>query len=132
MQNLDPEKIISKLKLDLGETDLEVFMKTRGTDEAYMKIPLEDIVDNVNLSVFNHKIQWKKKVDRPPRRKINYNTGSITRPYLRKTQPLNRDSSQGSSNTHHKKTRREDSEMQTDNNVMTVQPERRTANTSTQ
>ena len=82
-----------KTQLRFGVKDLEIFTKTRGSEDPYHKIPLEEVTNVESIPVFDHSLKWKKKNEHPPRRKIQYQMNGIVRPSLRKTHPMSRESS---------------------------------------
>ena len=82
-----------KTQLHFGARDVDFFTKERGSDKAYKKIALEDVTDVTKLPKFDHGIKWRKRIERPPRRKVEYNMSSVMRPSLRKTHQLSRSSS---------------------------------------
>ena len=61
-----------KTQLRFGHGDIEVFMKYKGEDAGYRLVKLSEFTDITAVPEFNHKIRWKRYVDRPPRRKIRY------------------------------------------------------------
>ena len=73
-----------KTQIRFGNNDLEVFLKTKGTKEQYKQVKLKDFVGDLGtLPPFNHDIKWKKNVDRPYRRKLDYTARKGAPPSMR-------------------------------------------------
>ena len=111
-----------KTQIRFGLKDVEVFLKTKGSQEPYEKVPLEDITDTTKIPVFNHKLKWKKKYERPPRRKIQYQSECIIGPSLRKTHALSRENSNESQKQGTKRTRRDLQEQPRNEDNLNIHP----------
>ena len=69
LRNQNPD---TKTQIRIGELDLEIFTKTRGNQEPFAKINIEDVMDTADAPKFDHNINWKPKSSYPNRRKISY------------------------------------------------------------
>ena len=71
-----------KTLLRFGQKDVEIFMKTRGSEEPYKKVPFEEITFTRDIPRFEHDLKWTNNTNRSPRRKLivhgNSNTGMET------------------------------------------------------
>ena len=59
-----------KTQLRFGRKDVEVFVKHRGENMPFRKIDLKEFTDK-EIPQFDHKIKWKRYIDRQPMRKMN-------------------------------------------------------------
>ena len=59
-----------KTQIRFGKKDLEILTKTKGTDEPFTKVDLNDFTEGTIVPEFDHKISWKQKTDRIPRRRV--------------------------------------------------------------
>ena len=58
---------------------MELYTKYRGEEAGYRQAKLEDFMDIMELPQFDHELKWRKVVEKPPRRKINYGNSTIRR-----------------------------------------------------
>ena len=72
-----------KTLIKFSSTDLEVWCKDRSKDEHYSILQMEDIEKISNIPKFNHNLVWKKRSDKPARRKPVLTAGKIVPPSLR-------------------------------------------------
>ena len=49
---------------------MELYLKMKGTGEAYKKVPYETIMDPRYVPRFEHNIKWTQRTSGPPRRKL--------------------------------------------------------------
>ena len=68
-----------KTQLQFGKSDVELFTKYRGEESGYRFAKLEDFMDTTELPLFDHDLKWRKVVEKPPRRKINYGANTVGR-----------------------------------------------------
>ena len=61
-----------KTQLRFGHRDIDVMTKEKGSKEPYKYVPLVELTNLQDLPKFDHSRRWAQRVDRPPRRKINY------------------------------------------------------------
>ena len=59
-----------KTQIRFGKRDLEILTKTKGTDEPFVKVDLDDFTKGQSIPEFDNKISWKHKKDRIPRRRV--------------------------------------------------------------
>ena len=64
----------TKTQIRFGEQDIDVLVKERGTDEPYRSVDLKEFMGEMELPPFDHSRRWIMRLDRPPRRKIVYDT----------------------------------------------------------
>ena len=107
-----------KTQVRFGVKDVEVYTKYKGSDEPYKRSALEEIVDITLIPSYDHKIKWKQRAERPPRRKVQY--GNQPRPSSKNVHSLSRQSSTNSQNRDKKRARTD--KDQTSQKNMTVQP----------
>ena len=69
LRSTDP---VLKTQVRFGDHDLEIFIKTRGSMEPYMKKDLIKVTDVSKLPTFDHRKVWKFKIDRPRRWQVDY------------------------------------------------------------
>ena len=69
-----------KTQLRFGWKDIEIFTKYKGEEAGYRKVKLSDFTDILEVPEFNEKVKWKRYIDKPPRRKANYQSGWGQRP----------------------------------------------------
>ena len=69
----DPE---IKTQIRFSDRDIEILTKTRGTDEPYRPVNLNDFMGDTPLPLFDHSRKWNFRPDRPPRRKISYDNNT--------------------------------------------------------
>ena len=55
----------TKTQIRFGNHDLELWTKTKGTNERYEIVPLEIIEENNTLPKFDHTKKWTRKVETP-------------------------------------------------------------------
>ena len=63
-----------KTQIRFGAMDVEVYLKERGSAEPYRKVNMEDLMGTDELPAFDHTRKWQMRLDRPPRRKVNYDS----------------------------------------------------------
>ena len=68
MREKDPQL---KTKMRFDNKGIAVLIKTKGSDEPFKPIPLEDLPHFASIPQFDHKIQWNKKSDRINRRTVS-------------------------------------------------------------
>ena len=96
-----------KTQIRFGTNDVELLTKTRGSNERCAVVPMEVIESKNPLPKFDHKIQWKRKEERPPHRKVSPNKVRAVVPSLRLEDKNHSDSGSGpSSKVQSRKTRR--------------------------
>ena len=80
-QDMRSENTEIKTQIRFGESDIEIWTKTRGDALPFKQ---EKISDNImkDIPPFDYSIKWRKKVDKPPRRKLSPLVGRITVPSL--------------------------------------------------
>ena len=88
----------SKLKtlMRFNHDDVEILMKTKGTEEPYQIVPIEELIDLADLPEFDHSKVWHCKLDKPPRRKVS---NSPVRGTLESTTGIQPNSRQSSTNS---------------------------------
>ena len=88
-----------KTQIRFNSTDLEILTKVRGKDEPFKTYkPSEEELSEIPNFDFTKK--WTKKVDRPPRRRLDPLLGSIEVPSLRNSRhPAKRQQSSSSSSS---------------------------------
>ena len=59
-----------KTQLRFGNKNIEIFVKYKGDNAPFKKIPISDLTDPDLVPGFNHSIHWKRHIDRPPRRTL--------------------------------------------------------------
>ena len=72
-----------KTQIRFGQKDVELLTKTRGSDERYEIVPMEEIKSTNPLPKFEHSKKWSRREDRPPRRRVSPNRGRLEVPSLR-------------------------------------------------
>ena len=60
-----------KTQVRYGNKDVELWTKTRGEDERYERMEMEEVEREAQLPKFDHLVRWQKRPDRPPRRLIS-------------------------------------------------------------
>ena len=70
-----------KTQIRFSNTDLIVLTKTRGSSDPY-KIRNLTPEEKRQIPVFDHTIEWKKKTQRPPRRRLEPLVGKVTVPSM--------------------------------------------------
>ena len=83
-----------KTQIRFAPSDLEIWTRKQGTSDPFRSVPMEELVDIALIPKYDHTIQWRKKVHRPARRKVNYPEASRHR---RGTHTISRESSKGQS-----------------------------------
>ena len=68
-----------KTQLRFGKSDVELYTKYRGEEAGYRLAKLGDFMDTMELPQFDHDLKWRRVVEKPPRRKINYGNSTIRR-----------------------------------------------------
>ena len=71
-QDLRKQNTYIKTQIRIGNTDLEILTKTRGSQEPFNKINIDEVMDTGDAPIFDHNISWKPKTSYPSRRKISY------------------------------------------------------------
>ena len=75
-----------KTQMRFGHQDVEVFVKTKGKDEAFRKIELRDFLELKDVPQFDNSVTWKPQNSQPTRRKLEYgrrkNYSSQTKPKI--------------------------------------------------
>ena len=61
-----------KTQLRWGPKDIEIYLKTKGTDEPMRKINLKEFMESDDLPVFDLSIKWKEKTEQRSRRKLTF------------------------------------------------------------
>ena len=76
----------SKLKTQLrwGEKDVEVYVKTKGSQEPLKKTDLYDFMEGTTLPEYDNNIKWKARPERRQRRNLTFNNKNAALPSLRK------------------------------------------------
>ena len=83
-----------KTQIRFGKKDIEIFTKRKGEEEGYRKVNLVEFTDISKIPEFNHRIKWRRYVDKPPRQRhgqldrqrcrpstqAQYGTGRSTQP----------------------------------------------------
>ena len=59
-----------KTQLRFGQRDVEILLKTRGTEEAYRNVTFDTITDPREIPAFEHNVKWQQRPNRSPRRKL--------------------------------------------------------------
>ena len=78
----------TKTLIRFNDNDLEVVTKDKKTDDNYQILPLNDIEKQGKIPKFNHSLVWKKRVDKPPRSKVEPVTTKVRPPSLRQNELL--------------------------------------------
>ena len=60
----------AKTQLRFSNRDVEIMMKTKGTEEPYRKVPFSEVTDPREVPAFDHRIKWTQRNTRPLRRKL--------------------------------------------------------------
>ena len=123
------------MQVRFGHKDLEVLLKTRGSNEPFRLVNLRDFVGTETLPEFDHDLVWRNHKDRPPRRRVTSSRSSS--PNVPRTKKLIRNLSIGSQDkTVNKRSRTDrssdsssasdttsgsDTEMNTDNTEMNTE-----------
>ena len=71
-----------KTLLRFSDSDIEVLVKRKGTNEPYVVVPLEEIETQAPIPKYDHSISWKKIIYRPARQKAQV-TGKVCPPSLK-------------------------------------------------
>ena len=71
-QDLRHQNPNTETQIRIGDMDLEIYTKIRGSQEPFAKINIEDVMDTADAPKFDHSINWKPKSSYPKRRKISY------------------------------------------------------------
>ena len=58
-----------KTQIRFGQSDLELYTKRKGSDDRYTPVPLDTL--DAELPKFDHSLRWRRRDDRPPRRKVS-------------------------------------------------------------
>ena len=61
-----------KTQLRFTNKDIEVLTKEKGSDNPFKPVSLCSLVDLCDLPSFDSTKKWRQRLDRPPRRKVNY------------------------------------------------------------
>ena len=61
----------TKTQIRFGKTDVEVYTKTRGHNEQYRQIKLEDICEIRDIPSFDFDIKWRRKDEQAQRRRAD-------------------------------------------------------------
>ena len=69
-----------KTQLRFGQMDIELYTKQKGGETGYRFVKLEDFTDMQLVPKFNHNIKWKKYIDHPPRRVLQYKNVELQDP----------------------------------------------------
>ena len=67
-----------KTQLRFGETDVEIYVKYRDENTGYRQVKISDFMDPAQVPQFDPKIRWKRFMDQPPRRKVEYRKNITT------------------------------------------------------
>ena len=83
-----------KTQLRFGRHDVELYIKTKGSNTGYRFEKMEDFLDMTQVPTFDHRVKWRKTTDQPPRRIVHYNktTETETSDPLSTETPANSDS----------------------------------------
>ena len=60
-----------KTQMRWGMKDIEMFMKTKGSQEPFKKTYLKSFMEDEKLPDFNMEVQWKTRREGKPRRQLN-------------------------------------------------------------
>ena len=60
-----------KTQIRYGWKDIELWVKEKGSDERFRIVNMEDIEEKEKLPKFDHTVRWRRKTDRPPRRRVS-------------------------------------------------------------
>ena len=60
--------------------------KDRKTEDNYQILPLDEIEKLGPIPKFNHTLAWKKRIDKPPRSKVEPVTTRVCPPSLRQNE----------------------------------------------
>ena len=107
-----------KTKMRFGPKGIEVLMKTRGTEEPYRIVSLDNIDDLHNIPKYDHTRSWNPKGDKPPRKTPNYRPDRTYQPSASKipgktnTHQLSRSNSNSNTETMSKKQRTDADNME--------------------
>ena len=79
-----------KTQMRFGHNDIEVFVKTKGSNEPFKKVELIDFLDTSELPKFDHTLSWKVKDESTRRRTIQYRNRPVDKPAPRTAEPAER------------------------------------------
>ena len=65
-----------KTQVRFGHDDLEILVKTKGTEEPFKNVNLKEFIGDMTLPEFDYSIKWKKQIDRSPRRHVSSSRSS--------------------------------------------------------
>ena len=74
-----------KTQLRFGKSDVELFTKYRVEEFGYRLAKLDDFMVTAELPLFDHNLKWRKVIEKPPRRKINYGNNTVGRTNVRQS-----------------------------------------------
>ena len=77
----EKRKADSKLKTQLRfeHGDIQIYIKYKDEDSGIKLVKMGDFTDIKEVPPFNHSLRWKRFMDRPPRRKVYYNSDNPTK-----------------------------------------------------
>ena len=76
-----------KTQIRFGLKDLELLTKTKGSDEPFRNVDLDDFIGLANLPGFDHSIKWTKREERSRRVVTSSRESSPAGPVRRKLHP---------------------------------------------
>ena len=79
-----------KTQVRFGPRDVELVTKRRGSDERYTIVPLGSIEMDDQLPKYDHSIKWRRRQDRPPRRRVSPSRGEAYIPSMRQDRRTDR------------------------------------------